>query len=254
MSTVRIEDDGPIRTITLNRPERRNALVPEMQDELIAAFTDANACGARVVILAAEGESFCSGLDLAVLREMGSMSHEQHRVEAERVARMFRALWEIDVPTIALVQGAAVAGGAGLATICDFTIATANARFGYTEARIGFVPAVVSAYLALQVGDKAARGLMLSARIIEADEALKLGLVSEIVENLSERALTLTAELVRNSPASLRATKQLLRSQRAEWLDAALALAMLANAASRETADFKEGVASFTEKRKPVWI
>ena len=254
MSTVRIEDDGQVRTITLNRPERRNALVPEMQDELIVAFTDANTCGARVVILAAEGESFCSGLDLAVLREMGSMSHEQHRVEAERVAGMFRALWEIDVPTIALVQGAAVAGGAGLATICDFTIATANARFGYTEARIGFVPAVVSAYLTLQVGDKAARGLMLSARIIGGDEALKLGLVSEIVENLPERAMTLTAELVRNSPASLRATKQLLRSQRAEWLDAALALAMLANTASRETADFKEGVASFTEKRKPVWI
>jgi methylglutaconyl-CoA hydratase len=255
MSTVRVEDDGAVRTITLNRPERRNALVPEMMDALTVALGEANGCGARVVVLAGEGESFCAGLDLAVLREMGSMTTEQHRIEAERVARMFRALWDCYVPTIAVVQGAAVAGGTGLATMCDFTLAAPEAKFGYTEVRIGFVPALVSAYLALQVGDKVARGLMLSGRLFGADEALRLGLVSEVVagSELQGRASALAAELMRNSPESLRATKRLLRAQRAEGLEAALELAMEANAASRETADFKEGVASFVEKRKPVW-
>ncbi len=255
LATVRVEDDGVVRTITLNRPERRNALTPEVMEELVVAFGDANSCGARVVVLAGEGEAFCSGLDLAVLREMGSMTIEQHRIEAERVARMFRALWEVDVPTIAVVQGPAIAGGTGLATMCDFTLAAPDAKFGYTEVRIGFIPALVSAYLAVQVGDKVARGLLLSSRFFGAEEALRLGLVSEVVAaaELRGRVAALAAELIRNSPESLRATKRLMRAQRAEWLDAALALAMDANAASRLTADFREGAASFVEKRPPVW-
>jgi methylglutaconyl-CoA hydratase len=255
MSIVRVEDDGAIRTITLNRPERRNALMPAMMDELIVALGEVNASTTRVVVVAGEGESFCAGLDLAVLREMGGLSAEQHRIEAERVARMFRALWDVDVPTIAVVHGAAIAGGTGLATICDFTLAAPEAKFGYTEVRIGFVPALVSAYLALQVGDKVARGLMLSGRLFSADEAQRLGLVSEVVPaaELPARTAELAASLMANSPESLRATKRLLRAQHEEWLNAALGLAMDANAASRETADFREGVAAFVEKRKPSW-
>ena len=139
--------------------------------------------------------------------------------------------------------------------MCDFTLAAPEATFGYTEVRIGFVPALVSAYLSLQVGDKVARGLTLSARIFDANEAHRLGLVSEVVarEQLEERARELAQQLLKNSPEGLRATKQLLRAQHAAWLDAALALAMEANAASRQTADFREGIASFLEKRKPVW-
>jgi methylglutaconyl-CoA hydratase len=255
MSTVRVEDEGGVRTITLNRPEKRNALTPELQEELTAALTGAAGAGARVVVLAGEGEAFCAGLDLAVLREMAGRSTDEDRIEAARVARMFRALWECDVPTISIVQGPAIAGGTGLATMCDFTLAAPEARFGYTEARIGFVPALVSAYLRLQVGDKAARGLLLTARIFDAAEALRLGLVSEVVarEGLQARARELAAELMRNSPESLRATKQLLRAQQREWLEGALELAMEANAAGRQTADFREGVAAFVEKRKPVW-
>jgi methylglutaconyl-CoA hydratase len=253
MSTLLIQDDGPIRTITLHRPERRNALTPEMQDELIAVFADASS--ARVVLLAGAGESFCAGLDLDVLKQMAGLSTEQHRVEAERTARMFRALWECEVPTIALVHGAAMAGGTGLATLCDFTLAVPEAQFGYTEARIGFVPALVSAYLALQVGDKRARLLLLTARRFSATEAHSMGLVTELVprEELSARAQAFAAELLALSPESLRATKQLLRQQQAAALDASLALAMEANAASRQTADFREGIAAFLEKRKPVW-
>lgn len=255
MSTVRIEDELGVRTITLNRPERRNALVPEMQEELIAALKGAESAGARVVVLAGAGEAFCAGLDLSALQGMAEQSVEEHRVEAERIGRMFRALWECDLPTLAVVQGAAVAGGTGLATICDFTLASPDARFGYTEARIGFVPALVSAYLALQVGDKVARGLLLSARIFGADEALRLGLVSEVVEReqLQMRVTELAAQLTANSPESLRATKRLLRAQQSERLNRALALAMEVNAAARQTADFREGVAAFLEKRKPVW-
>lgn len=208
-----------------------------------------------MVLLAGAGESFCAGLDLDVLKQMADLSLEQHRVEADRVARMFRALWECDAPTISLVHGAAMAGGTGLATLCDFTLAAPEAQFGYTEARIGFVPALVSAYLRLQVGDKQARSLLLTARRFGAQEAHGMGLVTEVVprEELEARAQALAAELLLLSPESLRATKRLLRAQQAEWLDSALALAMEANAASRQTADFREGVASFVEKRKPVW-
>jgi methylglutaconyl-CoA hydratase len=255
MSLARVEDEGGVRTITLNRPEKRNALTPELQEELIAALEGAEAAGAGAVVLAGEGEAFCAGLDLSVLREMAGMSAEQHRIEAARVAKMFRAVWECDVPTIAVVQGPAIAGGTGLATMCDFTIAAPEAKFGYTEVRIGFVPAVVSAYLVLQVGDKVARELLLTARIFDAEEARRLGLVTEIVarEGLRARAAERTAELMRNSPEGMRATKRLLRAQQKMWLDTALELAMEANAEGRQTADFREGVTAFVEKRKPRW-
>jgi methylglutaconyl-CoA hydratase len=255
MAMVRVEDAGGVRTITLNRPERRNALVPAMMDELATAFDTAESSGARVVVLQGEGESFCAGLDLAVLHEMAGYTKAQHREEAERVAKMFRAVWECDVPTIAVVKRTAIAGGAGLAMLCDFTLAGPEALFGFTEARIGFVPALVGVYLSHLIGDKATRGLLLSATLFNAEQAFQLGIVNEVVEQggLPDRAANLTMELMRNSPESLRATKRLLRAQQAPALDRALKLAMEANAASRETADFREGVTAFVEKRKPVW-
>lgn len=255
MKTVRVEDSGGVRTVTMDRPLRRNALVPEMQDELIAAFHGAEAAESRVVILAGEGEAFCAGLDLTVLRKMKDRTPEEHRVEADRVSRMFRAVWECNVPTIARVHRAAIAGGTGLAMLCDFTIASREALFGFTEARIGFVPALVGAYLTVLIGDKAARGLLLSGRRFNAEEAFRLGLVNEVVESdrLHDRVKDLASELMENSPESLRATKKLLRAQQAGWLGAALELAVEANRASRETADFHEGVAAFMEKREPVW-
>jgi methylglutaconyl-CoA hydratase len=153
------------------------------------------------------------------------------------------------------VHGAAIAGGAGLATICDFTIATTEAKFGFTETRIGFVPALVSAFLSLQIGDKHSRDLLLTGRIIDAHEAFRLGLVTEVVarEELARRVETLSVSLIANSPESLVATKQLIAAQNRPWLDAAIVLAMEANAQARETDDFREGVSAFLEKRKPVW-
>ena len=254
-STILAADEGLVRTITLNRPERRNAMTPEMQTELIAAMEDSATSDCRVIIFAGAGEAFCAGLDLSALQQMNYKSAEDHRADAERIAKLFRTLYELPKPTIAAVHGAAIAGGTGLATICDFTLAVPAAKFGYTEVRIGFLPAVVSAYLALQVGDKRARDLLLTARLCDATEAHRLGLVTEVVapEDLQLRVLAIAEALIANSPESLAATKKLLAAQNKPWLDTAIAAAMEANARSRETPDFREGVAAFLGKRKPIW-
>ncbi len=253
--TLLISDDALIRTITLNRPEKRNAMTPAMQAELIAAMREAATGDCRVLVLAGAGDAFCAGLDLSVLQTMMDKHTGEHRADAERIATLLRTLYELPLPTIAAVHGPAIAGGTGLATICDFTLATPAAKFGYTEARIGFVPALVSAFLALQIGDKRCRDLLLTARIFGAEEALRLGLVNEIVApgELEQRANALAQSLIANSPQSLAATKRLLAAQNRPWLDAVIDAAMEANAESRGTDDFREGVAAFLEKRKPVW-
>jgi methylglutaconyl-CoA hydratase len=254
-TTIAVADNFPIRTIMLQRPERRNAMTPEMQVELIAAMAEATASGCRVLVFAGAGEAFCSGLDLSALQGMSDKTAGEHRADAERVAKLFRTLYELPIPTIAAVHGAAVAGGTGLATICDFTLATPATKFGFTEARIGFVPALVSAYLALQIGDKRSRDLLLTGRIFDAAAAFQLGLVNEVVapEDLAQRVHALAKTLIANSPQALAATKRLLAAQNKVWLDAAIEAALDANAAARNTADFGEGVAAFLEKRKPVW-
>ena len=253
--TILVEESASIRTITLNRPERRNAITPEMQIELISALEDAASSSCRVLVLAGAGEAFCSGLDLSALHAAQNKSAAEHRLDAERIGRLFLALYELPIPTIAAVRGAAIAGGAGLAIICDFTLATPAAKFGFTEARIGFVPALVSAFLALQIGGKHSRDLLLTGRFFDAEEAYRVGLVNELVpqEQLAQRVQALADVLIANSPQSLKATKQLLANQNRAWLDAAVAAALEANALSRETADSREGITAFLEKRKPVW-
>jgi methylglutaconyl-CoA hydratase len=257
MNTLIVSDEGAVRTILLNRPRRRNAMTPEMQDELIQALAEAEAATAcRVVVLAGAGEAFCAGLDLGHLKDSAGASAAEHRVDAERLARLFRALYELQKPTIAAVHGAAVAGGTGLATLCDFTIAVPQAKFGYSEVRIGFVPALVAAFLVLQVGEKRARELFLTGRLFGAEEGLRFGLVSEIVSsaNLATRVAELASMLAANSPEAMAATKRLLVEQNKAWLDCAIAVSLAANATARETGDFQEGVTAFLEKRKPVWV
>jgi methylglutaconyl-CoA hydratase len=253
--TILVTEEDGLRTITLNRPERRNAMTPEMQDELIVAMNEAAAGDCRVVVFAGAGEGFCAGLDLSALQGMNDRSAAEHTADAERVARLFRTLYELPKPTIAAVHGAAIAGGTGLATICDFTLAVPGAKFCYTEVKIGFVPALVSVFLTLQVGDKRARDLLLTGRVFTSEEAYRFGLVNEVVqpELLVARTRELAATLMANSPQSLAATKRLLAGQNRALLDAAIAAALAANAEARSTHDFREGVASFLEKRKPVW-
>ena len=255
-STVLVNEEEGVRTITLNRPERRNALTPEMQRELIAAFEEAaRSATTRVVVLTGAEGTFCAGLDLSALQAMQDKTRAEMADDAVRIAKLFRSLYELPVPTIAAVNGHAIAGGTGLATLCDFTLAVPTAKFGYTEVKIGFVPALVSAYLTLQIGEKRARDLLLTGRLFTADEAQRLGLVNEIVatDEMSGKVETLARTLKAASPSSLRATKRLLADQNRVWLDAAVEAAMKANAAARETTDFYEGIAAFLEKRTPRW-
>jgi methylglutaconyl-CoA hydratase len=258
MDTLRVEHEAQLSVITLNRPERRNAISFDMIEELLAAFDECEkrlACGWRAVVLTGAGSAFCSGMDLETLRVISRQDHAQNLADSQRMARLFHRVFSFPAPTIAAVNGAAVAGGCGLATVCDFTLAVAEAKLGYTEVRIGFIPAIVSVYLLRLVGEKRAHDLLLTGRLISAQEALEYGLVTEIVpaERLQARARELAAALAQNSPASLRATKDLLRRLPGDSLESALELAVNENAAIRQTPDFREGIAAFLEKRAAVW-
>ena len=171
------------------------------------------------------------------------------------MARMFRRIYSFPKPIIAAVNGPAIAGGCGIATLCDFTLAVPEAKFGYTEVRIGFIPAIVSVFLVRQIGEKRARDLLLTGRIIDAEEARGMGLVTEIVpaERLLAIARELAASLVSSSPTSLARTKALLVQSSEAELDRELELAIQENARIRGTADFREGLAAFLEKRTPHW-
>ncbi|HEY5175743.1 MAG TPA: enoyl-CoA hydratase-related protein [Terriglobales bacterium] len=254
-STLTLDYDGPLAVLTLNRPDKRNAISYEVIDELLRALEELEHSTAQILILTGAGKAFCSGMDLDNLRAITGRTEEEDLADSGTMARLFRTLYEFPKVTIAAVNGAAVAGGCGLATLCDFTLASTEAKFGYTEVRIGFVPAIVSAFLLRQVGEKQARGLLLTGRILGAEEAFRMGLVSEIVapEKLLERARDLAASLLQNSPASLLATKRLLKRYASESLDREIAAAVEENARIRRTADFREGVSSFLEKRNPRW-
>lgn len=252
---IRVEDKESVRTITLDRPERRNAITPGMQKELIDALEETARSTARVLVVTGADDAFCSGLDINVLKTMDRESARDYRANMERIARLFLTLYELPIPTIAAVHGPAIAGGAGLAIVCDFTLATHEARFGFTEVKIGFVPALVSAFLQMQIGGKHARDLLLTGRIIDAEEADRLGLVTGVVPHaeLSTRTLQLAKLLIANSPEALARTKRLMAMQNRVWLDIAVEQGLKASADARETADFREGVAAFLEKRKPRW-
>ena len=239
-TTIQICDDSNVRTIKLNRPEKRNALNPTMIEELTTALDHAadGPCGA--IILTGAGKCFCAGLDLDELQKMESRTHEEHQEDAERFARLIRLLYDFPKPTIAAVNGSAIAGGTGLATVCDFTYASQDASFGYTEVKIGFVPAIVSSFLLRQVGEKQARDLLLSGRIFDAKEAHHLGLVTRIIVHpqiLLREAFNLGLCLLKNSPESMRWTKGLLSEHVREALDSELANAALWNARAKENDD-----------------
>jgi len=255
-STLKLELEPALAVITLNRPEKRNAISAAMIEELMAALDEACASPARAIILTGAGKAFCSGMDLEALRALAAgQSREQNLEDSRRMMRLFLEVYACEKPLIAAVNGAALAGGCGLATLCDFTLAVPEAGFGYTEVRIGFIPALVSVFLVRQIGEKRARDLLLTGRIVKAEEALRLGLINEVVpaDKLMERARELAATLAASSPSSLTRTKRLLREIAGEELERQLEAAIRENAAIRDTADFREGLSAFLEKRPPSW-
>ncbi len=254
-STLLLDYADETATITLNRPEKRNALSAPMISELLTAFDEIEKKKVRVVIMTGAGATFCAGMDLEILQAMAQQSPQENQEDSRRMAKLFRRVWSFPRPMIAAVNGHALAGGCGIATLCDFTISAPEAKFGYTEVKIGFLPAIVSVFLTRQIGDKRARDLLLTGRLLPAEEAKQLGLVSEIVapEKLIARAHEFAGQLSAASPSSLSRAKRLLVCAESAALDADLERAVLENARIRCTPDFKEGLASFLEKRKPVW-
>jgi methylglutaconyl-CoA hydratase len=270
--TLKLECETNVATLTLNRPDKRNAISPVMIEELLVALDEVENSRTRVLILTGAGKAFCAGMDLEALKALAeesthsllesrgpqdalAHSSEAHLADSRRTASMFRRIYSFAKPVIAAVNGPAIAGGCGIATVCDYTLAVPAAKFGYTETRIGFIPALVSVFLVRQIGDKRARDLLLSGRLLDAEEARQMGLVNEVVpeERLMARAHDLATSLFEVSPTSLRYTKRLLAGFSQKELDRELETAIQENARIRSTADFREGLAAFLEKRKPDW-
>src|ERR1700674_2580313 len=199
--TLQLAFDSGIATITLNRPDKRNAISYELIDDLIRALEEVR--NSSILIITGAGKAFCSGMDLDNLKALIGRTPEQNLEDSRTMVSLFRSLYDFPKPTIAAVNGAAIAGGTGLATMCDFTIAVPEAKFGYTEVRIGFVPAIVSSILVWQVGHKIARDLLLTGRLFDAAEAHRYGLVKEVIpqDRLLARARELAAQIFENSPS-----------------------------------------------------
>lgn len=243
-------------TITLDRPDKRNALNREMVDALLGAFQEADRPDVKAILLQAEGAVFSAGADLDALKRLRLASHEENLNDSTALAALFLAMVRHPKPIIARIQGDAIAGGCGLATACDIRIASASARFGYTETRIGFVPAMVAMPVLRAVGETQTRRLMLGAELIGAEEAYRIGLVTEAVdaENLDERVAWWSDRLTHAvSGNAVARTKTLLANLPHLAIDDQFAAAAEANAEARRDPDCIAGVDSFLAKETPRW-
>lgn len=257
MSLVLYEVNNRIGYITLNRPEKRNALNNELVKELISCFSTAeNDPLVKVVVLRAVGDAFCAGADLAYLQQLQSNTYEENLADSNQLKNLFLKIYTLKKVVIAQVQGHALAGGCGLATVCDFTFSVPEAKFGYTEVKIGFIPAIVSVFLLRKVGEQKAKQLLLTGNIIKASEALAIGLIGQVVEaNKIELAVHEFAnQLIHsNSTQSLQLTKQLITQVQNMSLENALDFVVEMNAKARATEDCKKGISAFLNKQEIKW-
>jgi methylglutaconyl-CoA hydratase len=248
-----------VHTITLARPEVRNAFNETLIGEIRQAFEQAGVDPAvRCVVLAAEGKAFCAGADLNWMRRMADYNRQQNIDDAGELARMLRTLYECPKPTIARVQGDVYAGGMGLVAACDMAVSLDSAGFCLSEVKLGLIPATISPYVIRAMGARASHRYFLTAERFDADEALRLGLVHEVVASeaqLDERVAALTQALLLASPQAMQACKQLLRDVAGQEINDALVAQTVAGIADiRASAQGKEGVQSFLQKRKPQWL
>jgi methylglutaconyl-CoA hydratase len=250
---VLLERRDAVALLTFNRPNVRNALSPELLLTLQAHLQHLESdpdIGA--VVLTGAGESFSSGADLANLKNLLSASAEAQKHDSSLIAQTLKMLYQFPKPTIAALEGAAVAGGAGLATVCDLVVAAEDCKIGYTEVRLGFVAAIVSVFLIRAVGEKHARDLLLTGRLVLAAEAERMGLVNRLVSKGSalETAVTWANEIAQNPNSALSTTKELLLSLYGMGLEESLRYASTVNAWIRGTDDLQQGVTAFLEKKR----
>ena len=253
MMRIRVEKRGAVGRITLSRPEKKNALDEQAATELSSALQEFGSDGdVRVVLLAAEGKDFCAGADLEALERALGADPAAQLHDAETLGKVFRTMRELPQPVVAAVRGRALAGGAGLATACDIVVASDDARFGYPEVGVGFVPAMVMTMLRRAMGEKRAFELVASGRIVDAGEALAIGLVSRVVpaSELDEGVEELVARLAASPPAALRLTKRLFYDLDSLDFEAGLALGARVNVEARATDDFRDGVRGFLNRRR----
>jgi methylglutaconyl-CoA hydratase len=242
--------------VTLNRPEKRNALNPSMVSELkIALESFRNNENVKVVVLQAEGESFCAGADLAYLQQLQHNSYEENLADSQSLMELFKTILSFPKVVIAKVNGPAIAGGCGLATVCDFAFASDKASFGYSEVKIGFVPAIVMVFLAKKIGEAKARAMLLSGNNITASEAVQQGLINKHLapNELDDFVEGFAQNLCKqNSSESMKMVKEMLIHMPQDY-NTALKYAAEMNAKARGTSDCKKGISAFLNKEKIVW-
>jgi methylglutaconyl-CoA hydratase len=253
MPVVLIEKQIPqIRTIVLNRPERRNALTLDLLNELSAAVKVASdQPEERVLILRGAGAAFCTGLDL---RE--AADHTKAHATAEMVARTLVILSQTRLITIAAVHGAAVAGGAGIMSACDFVVAAERTKIGYPEVRRGLVAGLVMTFLRRQVGERNMRELLLGSELIDAERAKEIGLVNRVVakDDLMNEAQKFAQSVLQTAPGALTQTKRLIEELWWRSVQDDVDLALKYHLQARESSEAREGIAAFNEKRPPTWV
>ncbi len=248
-----ITKSHPLATITMTREAKRNALSPELMRELSQAFDElAGDLDVRVVILTGQGNVFSAGADLSYLQKISENGPEENLADSRVLRDLLWKIYTFPKFTIAQVHGAALAGGCGLATVCDVIFAADDSQFGYTETAIGFIPALVSLFLVRKIGEQHARELLLSARKITAEEAYSLGLVQYVVPcaTLEASVQEYALQVSKNSPSAIALTKSLLAAQHGMSLEAGLDYAASMNALARGTEDMRKGIAKFLSKAK----
>ncbi|MES2629137.1 MAG: enoyl-CoA hydratase-related protein [Bacteroidota bacterium] len=249
--------ENRIASVYLNRPEKRNALSFELVGELKSVLRKLESDPeVKVILLKARGDAFCAGADLAFLKSLQTNTYEENLADSSHLKELFESIYTLKKVVIAQVEGPAIAGGCGLATICDVVFSVPEAKFGYTEVNIGFIPAIVSIFLIRKIGESKARELLLSGRIITAGEALANGMVNYVCEagEIEAKVLEYATNLVkRTSASSLSLTKELIHTVQDLPLTDALSRAAEMNAGARATEDCQKGIAAFLSKEKLVW-
>jgi methylglutaconyl-CoA hydratase len=260
---LRIERSGPgdtVARVTLTRPELRNALNAELIGDLHAAFAALAAEPAeslRAVVLAGEGAAFSAGADIAWQRAAMQLSVEENRADAARLQAMLTAIDTCPAPVVARVQGAALGGGMGLCAVADVVVAATDTRFGFTEAKLGILPAIISPFVLARIGEGQARALFLTAERFDAERARRIGLVHEVVPDLAAldaRVEAVVDELLSSGPTAVRQAKALIRTSPTLPAEAYAAHALDVATAQRVSAEGQEGLGAFLDKRRPGWV